>query len=613
MDIVIDGQKITLNNQDTIGIGGEATVFKRGQEAVKIYLKPDVQREQKLRAMLPKTPTLPSTVISPQKLVLNQKRNPQVIGFTMRLLEGEYTEIRQLASRKYRATSGINTQAISQLFMTTGETLRQIHQAGMVVGDLNDLNLMFKGSELLFIDVDSFQFEQYPCAVGTEAFIDPLLYGVDLGAKPAFQPIHDWYSFAVLLFKSLLLSHPYGGVHPHVKLLTQRAHQKMSVFCADVIYPKIAYSLDLLSDDLANVFDQWFTQGHRGEFPLDQLQLYAASLRKCAFCGEPYPMQRARCPHCATLIPAATLAQASNARTLLRTTGKIVAWTIVDHEIRVICHEDGKAVLYTLTGERQTGRVELFNAIPNATYGFFDRYIIISPNIESDDLFIIDTDGGKAIGKTKTSTGLYGNRERVFATSTKALYRLSNGYLMRGEMRFDQWVEQAILAIVEGQTWLRVDPKRERIVGYFRIFNQYTYWLLNQGERIDLAVPELMSGEFLIEATVKFSESSLLLLRLTQLNGVEQIRLDEFNLHGNLLNSQIRQEIDLFNPLDSVTYATHQLLFATDQGVIKQHLLTQQQTTFPQTEKVIHGGDRLFTYGQGLIALNEQRLIYLTV
>ena len=73
-----------------------------------------------------------------------------------------------------------------------------------------------------------------------------------------YTTLNDWYSFAVLLFKSILLAHPYGGTHKKIKSLTERAQKRITVFDKEVKYPKVAYSPDVLTDELAQVFHQYF-------------------------------------------------------------------------------------------------------------------------------------------------------------------------------------------------------------------------------------------------------------------------------------------------------------------------------------------------------------------
>src|SRR5262249_12003006 len=155
------------------------------KQAVKIYLTPSPERDQKLRDFLPYGQSLPPEVIAPEQLAIDPQTN-QVVGFTMRLLDSRFVEIRRLANTTFRAMAGLTARDLSTLFLNAHQTLSAIHKAGLVVGYLNDLNLMFYGPEMLFIDVDSFQFDKYPCMVGTEAFLDPALYGIDLAQQPYF-------------------------------------------------------------------------------------------------------------------------------------------------------------------------------------------------------------------------------------------------------------------------------------------------------------------------------------------------------------------------------------------------------------------------------------------
>src|SRR5206468_1441187 len=92
-----------------------------------------------------------------------------------------------------------------------------LHGAGVVAGDLNDLNILVtRKDEGFFIDADSYQFGRYRCAVFTERFVDPLLS--DAGATAPrlarpFEETSDWYAFFVLLMQCLLFVGPYGGIY----------------------------------------------------------------------------------------------------------------------------------------------------------------------------------------------------------------------------------------------------------------------------------------------------------------------------------------------------------------------------------------------------------------
>ncbi|MCU0512660.1 MAG: hypothetical protein MUE40_08830 [Anaerolineae bacterium] len=608
--IRLEGRSITLTDRQVIGQGGEATIFQHQGQALKVYLRPEAARAAKLLALLPLAAGLPPQVIAPQQPVYDAA-GQQVIGFAMRLLSAEYAEVRQLASRKQRALTGLTVREVARLFYRAGHTLAAIHQAGMVVGDLNDLNLMFGQGDMLFIDVDSFQFGAYPCMVGTEAFIDPALYNRDLAAAPYFRPEHDWYSFAVLAFKSLLLAHPYGGVHPTTHLLTQRAQQRLSVFSHQVTYPKIAFPLELLNDDLLYTFEAWFGHGQRGVFPFAALLDYAGGLQTCAFCGEWYPAQRPRCPHCAAVAPAAVVRQ-SVCQVLLRTAGKLVAWQVEDDTARLIAHEQGRAVLYTLNGQTPAPPMPLFEALPAAAYAFLGEVLVISPAPDSAELLLVDTAGDRPVPLLQTTTGAFGNGERVFGAGGGWLYRLANGYLLRGQLRYGQLVEQAVMAISEGQTWLRVSPDGATVFGYFRVFDSTQFWLLHGRTRLDLALSPLAAGEYMVECSVEFGEKSLLILRLTQWQGRERLCLDEIDLQGQSLHTEYLTDTADFTPLDAPVYARDWLLVATDAGIVRRRLSDQTRTTFTQTESVVRSGDRLYRYGRGLLIPADDRVLYVT-
>ncbi|MCC6972558.1 MAG: hypothetical protein IT322_00965 [Anaerolineae bacterium] len=618
MNVSIGGKRVRLSDKNLIGTGGEAMIFKHGNRAVKVYHTPGADRDQKLRDMV--GAVLPAAVIAPQELVFDEK-GAQVIGFTMCLLDPEYVEARRLATKNYRATSGITSKEVAALFLHGLRTLNGIHQAGMVVGDLNDLNLMFHNAQpadLIYIDTDSFQFGAHPCMVGTEAFLDPLLYGVDLASKAVFRPANDWYSFAVLLFKSLLLTHPYGGVHPTLPTLTQRAHAGVSVLHPDVKYPRIAYHPDMLSDDLGAVFEGMFTKGSRSPIPEAVLQDYIQTLRVCPSCKSAYPSSRAHCPVCAAASPQPVApkmgAALASCRTLIQTGGPILTWHIDGEKISLIARENGKLNLYRLDGVKGGGRtVPLFDALSDARFAFLGDTLIVSPSAASDDLMVVDCSGSKPVGVLKTATGHYSGSEPQFGASARHLYRLAGGYLMRGYLQNGLLLEQPVMAIAENQTWIRVSGDAERVFGCFRVYNTYTFWVLNDQTRVDASVTPLEPGEIVIEMDAKFASGSVLLARRTQLNGVERVRLDEVDLKGKLLHSRIVTTPDDYQPLNAHAYLTGVILRAGDTGLVQERMDGSAGKVFPQTEPFVGSGDLLAAYGNGLLVRKDDRVYWLTL
>lgn len=224
MDVDIAGKLIHLGQQQVVGLGGEGTVFlvtaASQRMAVKIYHTPTSQRAEKLHTFLAQQWQLPTQKIALPLELVRDIQQGNVIGLTMPFLDGGFAEIAFLANRKHRAAFQLSTRQIAEIFLDGADSLSAIHARGLVVGDLNDQNILYQQNMMLWIDVDAWQFSSYACPVGTEDFLAPELYGLDLSLQPVFKPEHDWYSFAVHLFRSLLLAHPYGGTHKEAHSLT---------------------------------------------------------------------------------------------------------------------------------------------------------------------------------------------------------------------------------------------------------------------------------------------------------------------------------------------------------------------------------------------------------
>jgi len=169
MDVYVDGKRIRLDPARAIGKGGEADVYALDADtAIKLFKGPDhpdftgmpalqaaaTQRldlhQQKLRHF----PTLlPTHVVRPQKLVTNRD-GTRVIGYVMVLVRD--AEVLARARDAWRDFAGASQRR--QVFIDLAQTVAGVHRAGVVLGDVNDLNILVRGDEAWVIDADSFQF-----------------------------------------------------------------------------------------------------------------------------------------------------------------------------------------------------------------------------------------------------------------------------------------------------------------------------------------------------------------------------------------------------------------------------------------------------------------------
>lgn len=287
MRVLIDGRPAKLSDRAVLGQGGEARVFQHGAYAVKIYHSLDeAAREAKRRKICAFPGPLPRAVSCPRAVVTDP--DGRFIGFAMDRVEGA-EELRRLAQPGQTPPF----PELLALFRRLRALLSELHAARVIVGDLNDGNVLVRGIEPILIDADSFQVPGHRCTVAHERFLDPRLYGLDLAACDAFTAESDWYAFAVLLFASLLAVHPFGGVHPAHPTIPRRAQARVSIFDPAVTRPKAARDPATLPERLSDYFRAVFDGGRREPFPPALLDF---GWTRCA-CG----LEHARpvCPSCA--------------------------------------------------------------------------------------------------------------------------------------------------------------------------------------------------------------------------------------------------------------------------------------------------------------------------
>lgn len=316
MNVYLDDRRIELRAAASIGTGGEADVYDiGGGRALKIFKDaghPDFagldhardaarQRLDTHQRKLPDFPRkLPERVITPMELARDRRKRGRIIGYSMRLVSGAELLYRYAEPRMRR--QGVCGNQVVAFLRDLHETVGALHDAGVVIGDFNDLNVLVAGTRAYLIDADSFQFGPYACSVFTERFVDPLL--CDPGAAAPvlvgrYTLDSDWYAFHVMAMRALLCVGPYGGVHKPADARRRIAHaarplHRVTVFDREVVYPRPALHYSVLPDELVAHLDAVFCRDHRAPFPgalLDDLRW-----TQCRQCGAEHA--RPVCPQC---------------------------------------------------------------------------------------------------------------------------------------------------------------------------------------------------------------------------------------------------------------------------------------------------------------------------
>ncbi len=311
----VDGARMQLDPGALLGEGGEAEVYDLGDGRVLKWWKPadhpdfecqlDAQaaaalriteRPAKLRA-LPRS--LPASIVMPCGVALAGKRSAEIVGYLMPKVTGD--SLHCYGEPRWRREHPIDGADLVALLLALHDAIAGLHRAGIVVGDCNDLNVLVDGREVHLIDVDSYQFGGFACPMFSERFVDPRLCDEPGVPVRPHDEASDWFAFAVMAFRSLLGVGPWGGVHQPADPTQRcppsaRAHRRISVYAADIVYPRAARPLASLPDELSAELRAIFERDYRGVFP--RVLLERLRLRRCSACNEEHA--RVRCPSCQT-------------------------------------------------------------------------------------------------------------------------------------------------------------------------------------------------------------------------------------------------------------------------------------------------------------------------
>lgn len=603
MIVYVGGQPINLTPASRIGGGGQGDVFTYGKyQVVKVYFKPTSTLGNKLTMMIQRPIGAPENR-STRPLTLVTDHHGGVVGCVSNRIPMAFSPLSDLASNKYRKGKNVTTEEIAKLFMDGWKTVTDIHNSNYCIGDFSNSNEQFQGTTMLFLDVDDYQVGPFPCSMGTEETLTPRLYNVDLKAAPQFMPNDDWYSFAVLLFRSMLMAHPYGGVHPTAKTLLKRAQQHLFVLGSGITYPIVALSPDLLSDDLLDVFWKYFSEGKDFVFPYQSLENYANNLAVCTNCGATFPASRRACPICSeahTVILSSPAVPGFSSTTVMLVDNVLYSqWS--DHRLNIISEKDGELTLSQWQVQPKQERPQSLGRHKSDV-----RYVLFGDNSEvsnargSNQLLFDDR---------VLETDLFG-KYAMFRSNGRYLFRIASGALMYGEYREGgRYVERMLRSTMPDQTWFTVHNDWNEVpsaCGFFQVFRQQQWWVIFEGRIYDnLSLTPLEVGEVQKDVFVRMDSSSAIIWRQTEKAGKPYIHRAFVGLSGIVTNDHPLQTDE---PLPhGGVYAHQTLLYPTDQGIVSYRKGVIKQ--FAQTAGIVDTDTTLYVLDNDLIAVRSDQVI----
>jgi DNA-binding helix-hairpin-helix protein with protein kinase domain len=225
---IFDSKNIRVSLDRQIAAGGEGAIFSIANDphrVAKIYhpeRKPSAIHCNKLRLMIAlgqQRPDLPKITAWPLETVHNSS-NREITGFLMprlvnfQLVQNLYNPV-QRAKTFPKAGWAFQVRAAKNI----AAAFEQIHNAGCLMGDVNESNIMIaeKDATARLIDCDSFQIvvggNRHLCEVGKPDFTPPELQGKSLRGIVRTAN-HDRFGLAIIIYRLLFVGrHPYAGIY----------------------------------------------------------------------------------------------------------------------------------------------------------------------------------------------------------------------------------------------------------------------------------------------------------------------------------------------------------------------------------------------------------------
>lgn len=613
MKVYVDDREVRLSPSTLLGTGGEADVYDAGGgRAIKVFKGPDHPDVRDLPALrdaarerlaehqhkLARFPRgLPPRVVAPERLATDRPGG-SVVGYAMRLVAGA-EPLARYAEPRFRQ-QGVDPNDVVAVLRDLHLTVCALHRAGIVLGDLNDRNVLVEGTRAHLIDADSFQFGPYFCGVFTERFVDPMLCDPALGAPVPvrrYGESSDWYAYAAMLFSTLLCVGPFGGVHkprdparrvPHAA----RPLRRVSIFDPEVVPPRAALPVKALPDELTGYLREVFERDRRERFPeelLDRLRW-----TRCTSCGIDHA--RSRCPRCALAlapVPAVVRGRAS-AELVLEGAGLVLDARVIGGELRWITWRDGALrdhrghVLSraSLTPELRV-RVTRDGCLAGK-HGRVERHRRIGPS----ELWLADTCGN----------------ETVFEVNGAHCYWIAGGRVLRDGRLGPELVGE----VLAGQARLFAGERFG--FGFYRTGSldvAFTFDAERPGlaDRVDL---RLARGA-LLAAHAVVGEDRVWLFTAERQGGAETLRCRLLDRRGALLASaeEPSTESSWLAAGVGALAAGAVLLVPTDLGVVRVERdggALRPTRTFADTAPFVDGATRLLAGQGGLYAVGAERI-----
>lgn len=619
-NVYINKKPVQLLQSQLIGVGGEAEVYDIGLgNAFKLFKNaqhPDfkgnalAQRAAKTKLIEHQTKLrnfpddLPERVIVPSMIGTN-KSGRKVLGYGMPLITNSDVLMRY-TDKRFRTS--INQADMISILLDLHATVTGLHNKQVIIGDFNDLNVMVQKTKAYLIDADSMQFGNYLSKLFTDRFVDPLLCDQQASNLSLIKPhneMSDWYAFTIMVMQSLLFVGPYGGVYrPKDKTKRVKHHvrplKRITLFDREVKYPKPALPLNILPDDLLELFHRMFIKDIRGIFPNHLLE----SLRftTCTECKKEHA--KAVCPYCtkahhSTVVELMTIRGSVTARKIFYTPGTIVDAVVLDKKMSWLYHDQGAF--------RREDRSSILKGAldQNMRVKIQNKKTLFGKN---GKLFRLQERGSTE----QFCTELFRKRT-LFDTNGKTLFWIKNGQLFRETL----YGSEAIGNVLSNQTLFWTGDTFG--LGFYRaggLTVGFVFDSNHSGINDSIEMPQIKGN--LLDARCTFSQNYAWLFITTKDGQEIKNTCLVFDQYGVLHAKHVTTAGDdsWLSNIHGSSAAGKALFVPTDDGIVRVELSGRalvQTRSFPDTEPFVSQSCKLFLGRQGLFVVNRHDIIHLTI
>lgn len=245
----------------------------------------------------------------PEEIIQSQNGRP--IGFTMKHFDG-FEPLGALYSTPYCLEKKITIQMVAKIFLAIHDRLSLIHSKGFLIADLNSNNVLFKISgksvHLAFVDVDSWGIKKpglnLPASDQTHGISHP-----ELEKNPnSLERYHDWYSYSVLLARSLLKKNPFnlGVLDAKTEKIVGASSQEEGITCWDsqvILTKEEATFSKRFGSRLTNALNLWLKGKQKGVFPKEAIERFVEESVFCKKCKLEVHIDHVNCTRCGEKLP----------------------------------------------------------------------------------------------------------------------------------------------------------------------------------------------------------------------------------------------------------------------------------------------------------------------